>query len=425
MVLNEPARRIFDAFQGGGTFASAVERLPEMPPESVQGIAEQLAQLGLIVPATAEAPRQTPPPQNSTLTAWIHVTNACNLTCDYCYVSKSPERLGLERGRQAVEAVFRSALANGFGEVKLKYAGGEATLNFPLVLKLHDYARQLAERHGLRLSGVVLSNGVAISDQRIRALKESELRLSISLDGVGEVHDTHRRFADGSGSFALVERTLDRLQALDFTPSISITVSGRNLAGLPQVVAYVLERGLPFTLNFYRENDCAAPYDDLAMDEARLVAAMRSAFAVIEANLPNRSLLGSLVDRARLDFPHARPCDVGQAYLVFDQRGNIARCHMELKQAVARFSDPDPLNVLRMASSGTQNLPVDEKEGCRDCTWRYWCAGGCPALTYRVTGRYDVKSPNCAIYQALFPEVIRLEGLRLLKYELTLERHSD
>ncbi len=45
-----------------------------------------------------------------------------------------------------------------------------------------------------------------------------------------------------------------------------------------------------------------------------------------------------------------------------------------------------------------------------------WCAGGCPALTYRVTGRFDVRSPNCRIYQALFPEVLRLEGLRLLQY---------
>jgi len=37
--------------------------------------------------------------------------------------------------------------------------------------------------------------------------------------------------------------------------------------------------------------------------------------------------------------------------------------------------------------------------------------------TYRATGRYDVKSPHCNIYQALFPEVLRLEGLRLLKYQ--------
>jgi uncharacterized protein len=60
---------------------------------------------------------------------------------------------------------------------------------------------------------------------------------------------------------------------------------------------------------------------------------------------------------------------------------------------------------------------VIEKEGCKTCEWKNWCAGGCPLATHRATGRYDVKSPNCNIYKALFPEALRLEGLRLLKYQ--------
>jgi uncharacterized protein len=36
--------------------------------------------------------------------------------------------------------------------------------------------------------------------------------------------------------------------------------------------------------------------------------------------------------------------------------------------------------------------------------------------TFRATGRYDVQSPNCGIYTALYPAAVRLEGLRLLKY---------
>jgi uncharacterized protein len=34
-------------------------------------------------------------------------------------------------------------------------------------------------------------------------------------------------------------------------------------------------------------------------------------------------------------------------------------------------------------------------------------------MAYRAAGRYNAKSPNCRIYQALYPEIIRLEGLRL------------
>jgi len=38
-------------------------------------------------------------------------------------------------------------------------------------------------------------------------------------------------------------------------------------------------------------------------------------------------------------------------------------------------------------------------------------------MTYRATGRYDVQSPNCRIYTTLYPDLLRLEALRLLKYE--------
>jgi uncharacterized protein len=283
-------------------------------------------------------------------------------------------------------------------------------------LLLHQYAQRLANKLDLALDGVLLSNGVALSNRRIAELKENDIRLMISLDGVGEHHDSQRLFINGKGSFDQVERTLDRLAAHNFTPSISITVSNRNLEGLPQVVDYVLKRNLPFTLNFYRENECSASFTDLAYSDEKIIEAMKKAFAVIEANLPPYSLLGTLVDRARLDTLHDRPCGVGGSYMVINHNGGVSKCHMEIERPVTDIMVSDPLNHIRQDQIGLQNPSVEEKEGCRDCTWRYWCAGGCPALTYRVTGRFDVKSPNCRIYKALFPEVLRLEGLRLLKY---------
>lgn len=52
--------------------------------------------------------------------------------------------------------------------------------------------------------------------------------------------------------------------------------------------------------------------------------------------------------------------------------------------------------------------------------WKHWCTGGCPLATFKATGRYDIQSPNCNIYKALYPEALRLEGLRLIKYSCSL-----
>lgn len=413
VVLAAPALAVLDAFAQARSLAegAAAARVGLGP-----AIAQRLADLQLLDPVgRVLVPRQARP---RSLTAWLHVTNACNLRCVYCYLHKTPDPMALEQGRRAVEAVFRSAVAHQFRRVTLKYAGGEATLNLALVFALHEQARALAEQHGLGLDGIILSNGVALTEGKISRLCDAGLRLMISLDGVGASHDVQRPFANGRGSFTYVERTLDRLAAHGVRPAISITVTNRNLAGLPEVVAYVLARDLPFTLNFYRENECSGTIRDLAYGDAQIIAAMRAAFGVIEADLPPRSLLGALVDRARLDRPHTRACGAGSSYLVIDQNGKIAKCQMEIEQPITDVLAADPLQVLLDDPTGVQNPSVEEKEGCRECSWRYWCAGGCPALTFRVTGRFDVKSPNCRIYKALFPEVVRLEALRLLKYHM-------
>lgn len=414
IVLNETAFSLLKSFFGHSqTLLEGLLVIGE--PTNGMEIATRLVELGLLQPIEW---RNTGFQNlgSQVLTSWLHITNECNLRCSYCYLHKTPDRLEVERGRQAIDSIFRSAVANGFRYVKLKYAGGEVTLNFHTVHVLHDYAQELASKHGLELEGIVISNGVAITNQMIEDMRARNIHLVISLDGIGEYHDKQRYFINGHGSFGHVNRTLDRLAAGNFKPAISITISNRNLKGLPEVVDYVLKHDLPFTLNFYRENDCSSSFADLSYVEDQIIHAMEASFAVIENNLPRYSLLGILLDRARLNSPHDRPCGVGDNYLVIDHKGGIAKCQMEIEQTITDVSVPDPLKVIREDRRGVQHISVNEKEGCRECSWRYWCAGGCPALTFRATGRFDVKSPNCRIYQTLFPQVLRLEAKRLFKY---------
>ncbi len=351
------------------------------------------------------------------LLAWLHLTDRCNLRCSYCYLPHIREDMSSETGHASIDATFRSAVVNGFKRVKLKYAGGEPLLRFPLIVELHNYARSLAEEHGLDLEGVVLSNGTLLTAEMVGKLKSLDLRLMISLDGLGQYHDVHRPYAGGRGSFADVAEAVDLALANGLIPNISVTVSSRTADGLPEIVGWLLERELPFGLNFYRENELSTTDEGLRLDEQKIIAGMLAAFKVMEHNLPRRPFLAGIIDRANLSAAHTHTCGVGQNYLVFDQSGQVAKCQMHIRKPITDVHVADPLAVIRADEIRIQNLSVAEKEGCRACEWKHWCAGGCPLATYRATGRYDVKSPNCNIYKALFPEALRLEGLRLLKYQ--------
>lgn len=350
------------------------------------------------------------------LTVWLHVSNACNLRCPYCYISKSDEGMDEPTGRAAVEAVVRSAVTHGFHAVKLKYAGGEASLNHRLMTSLHDYARSLCARSGLRLYATLLSNGVRLTRSLVAKLKDEGIRVMISLDGVGSKHDAQRPFVSGKPSFHHVDRTISQLVGQDHAPHLSITITSRNADGIADVVRYALERDLTFSLNFFRDNDCATAFPDLRYEEKAMISGLLNAFAVIEEFLPRWSVLGSVLDRGQMLTPRQRSCGVGEDYIVIDQHGRVAKCHMEIERTLGDVLSDDPLRLVRADQSTALNLLVDEKEGCRDCTWRYWCSGGCTVATFRATGRYDIKSPNCNIYKAIYPQALQLEGLRLLKY---------
>lgn len=408
-VLNTPARQVWEEFQ----VPRSLQSLAQDCQNGSLLLVPKMVNAGLLEPVgtTVQLCQGTP----QTLTAWLHVTNECNLRCDYCYIRKSDEVMRQEVGYAAVDAVIRSATKGGFERVKLKFAGGETTLNLKLVFALHTYALNETTQAGLELDTVILSNGVAIGERDIAEFEARRMHIMISLDGLGRMHDAQRKFVNGKGSFAWVSRTLDRLVARGLKPFISITISDRNSDGLPDIVDYVLDRDLPFNMNFFRDNECATPFADLKLRDERIIQAMRRAFAVIEAKLPTHSLLSSLVDRSRFDRPHNKTCGVGDSYFTIDQHGRVAKCHMEIETPIANVYADDPLTLIRADKTGVQNLSVEEKEGCRECEWRYWCTGGCPLLTFRATGRYDVKSPYCHIYKAIYPELLRLEGLRLLK----------
>ena len=417
VVLDARAVALLEQFRSAITVQEIIHRQGEglFTTEKLLHLISLFARLGLICDPAEPVQHHTNTPSH-TLSAWLHVTNACNLRCSYCYIQKSSEHMADDIAQRAIDAIVRSATNNGYRHVHIKYAGGEASLRLQHVLDIHDYALEQVQKHGLTLKDTLLSNGVTLTQRTIERLQARNIGVALSLDGIGTYHDSQRTFSNGLGSFRYVDRTITRLLANGLVPSVNVTVSQRNLPGLIETLGYILERDLPFKLSYYRENEHSAHLADLRFKEDQMIAGMLGAFAYIENHLPRRRLLNSLIDKASMTTPHSHVCSMGTSYLVIDQHGGVAKCPVEIKRPVTTINAADPLRIVRNDRTAVQAVPVEEKEGCRDCQWRYWCSGGCPALTYRLTGRNDIKSPNCRIYQALFPAALRLEALRLLTY---------
>ncbi|MDX9832356.1 MAG: radical SAM protein [Anaerolineae bacterium] len=407
VVLNGSASRLLDAFAYPRPVPRASHGLPMPGRVEAVRLAGEMAGVGLISRAGETAAAAVAPPQ--TLTAWLHVTRRCNLHCTYCYAGRGEEEMDEATARATVEALCRSAARHGLRALKLKYAGGEPSLNLPAVLAAHGEALTRAERHGLALREVLLTNGVNLPVATLEALRGAGIGLSVSLDGVGPVHDGQR----GAGSFERALRSLDLALSLGMRPHVSVTVTAHNVHALREVVELVMDRGLPFNLNFYRPSGRSGS-SSLQPGEKDLIAGVRAALAAVEERLPRESLVAGLLDRCSLAAGHLHACGAGKSYVAIDPEGRLASCHMELDggRIVGRIGRDDPLSAIRMAAGAWRAMAVDERPGCGQCEWRYWCAGGCPLLSRLDAG----PSPYCRVYRAIIPELLRLEGLRLLKW---------
>ncbi|GAB4275146.1 MAG: hypothetical protein Kow0080_24220 [Candidatus Promineifilaceae bacterium] len=375
---------------------------------------KQLAAQGLIHPNLTPPTIQAGQPQ--ILTAWLHITNACNLDCPYCYVRKSSARMSLETGRQAVAAIFDTAKKNGFSQVKLKYAGGEATLHFKRIRQLHEYAQALSQMVGIGLKAVVLTNGVMLCKEDAHWLYKNHVKVAVSLDGVGAMHNQLRPLPTGApfDTFSRVAHTIDDvLLPLGIRPDITMTVTAVNARGTADLAKWALiDRNLPTSFNFYRQNTQSSSHTELALEEEAIIQGMLAAYKVIEQHLPERPFLDGLLDRVQTQ-AHTHTCGVGQSYIVISHTGQISQCQMHVNTPMTTTFNEDLL--LTVQQGPLKNLSVHEKDACSTCQFRYRCSGGCPLEAYRQTGQWHARNPNCHIYKTLYPEALRLEGLRLMK----------
>ena len=418
-VITARARDILIFFKTGRTRQDCYERFAGHSKAELDNVIREFLKAQLLF--TTPRPKFGPPAMTA-IAAWLHITNRCNLKCKYCYLEHTDEDMSEATAVRVVDSLFRSVRKRGIRQVLIKFAGGEAILNYPTVFKAIRQADKKAREVGrssrreVRVRYQLLTNGVNFPAQVIDELRTHQVHLLISLDGLERSNDAQRVFPDGKGTFRRIMDTLDRLRSSGIAYSFSTVVSALNVAGLPELLDFYLKNDLPFVIDFYRENPCSRTDPSLNLDEGEFLSQMRKALRVVERYLPRQPLLGSLLDLTKLDFPHPRACGVGQDYLVFDERGKIARCQMALRHVVSTCDSQDPLSDVRKDRTGIQNQSVDEKKSCRRCLWRYYCAGGCPFLAKERPGSYGGRSRFCRIFQELVPEIIRLEGLRLLKW---------
>ncbi len=158
------------------------------------------------------------------------VTQACNLTCSYCFVkagARDPYELTTRESLNLMEDFA------AIGIEWLGFSGGEPLLR-PDIFDIAAAARS----HGIITA--LASNGVLIDRGKARKISRLFSEVQISLDGFRQENDHFR----GSGSFDQIIKGLEHLRNAGVEFTISCTVSSVNIGKLEEFLRFLVDLGV-------------------------------------------------------------------------------------------------------------------------------------------------------------------------------------
>jgi uncharacterized protein len=356
-------------------------------------------------------PKKTVIKKPTNISAWVHMTNQCNLRCTYCYIPHTPKKMTLIIGKKAINQLFITAERHALKTITLSYSGGESILKFDIIKNLVHYSHILSRKHHIEVFNTILTNGTLLDDSIARIMKKEKVRVLISLDGLHQNNAT-RRFPNGKESFTVVERAIHILQHYKIPFRVTVVLSKNNIEHLPELFEYLLQKNIHFNINFIKENPC---YDtSVSLKNEKVIQGLLKGFTAIKQNFNQNHIFDIIkVDRINLTELNHISCGIGTYRIIIDTDGSISNCQYMLEEKIGSIEDPDIFTLIKEQKL-VEKLSVNKKKECSNCLWRYKCSGGCPYLIYEKYGTYAKRSPYCSVYKKIIPELIKLEAERII-----------
>jgi sulfatase maturation enzyme AslB (radical SAM superfamily) len=171
----------------------------------------------------------------------VVLTAGCNLRCGYCYQNdKKARSMDWETLRASADLLLGSRQP----EVRMLFIGGEPLLEFPLIRQAVAYIEAARPPHQT-VRYQVVTNGTLLREEQVLFLIEHDFEVQLSFDGVPAAQDLR-----GRGTFAVLDRLLDRLRADEphffaTKVSVALTLLPATIPFLADSVEYFLAKGVP------------------------------------------------------------------------------------------------------------------------------------------------------------------------------------
>lgn len=346
----------------------------------------------------------------------LHVAHDCNIRCKYCFASQgdfSGQRLmmPLEVGKRAIDFLIDNSGSRR--NLEIDFFGGEPLMNFDVVKKIIQYARDQEERTNKRFRFTITTNATLLTEETMRYINKHMDNIVLSIDGMKSTNDLMRPTINGKGTYEII------------LPKIKRMVEKRGCRS-----HYVRGTFTKYNLDFAKD---VLHLSDLGFKEISVepvVADANKDYAITKEDLAtifdeyeklaieylNRrntekefNFFHFIVDLKQGPCVHKRlsGCGAGNEYVAITPEGDIYPCHQFVGNELFVMGNVIDGIVQAEIREDFKNAHVLNKEKCSDCWAKFYCSGGCHAnaynfnrdinIPYEVGCKMEKKRLECAL----------------------------
>ena len=292
----------------------------------------------------------------------INVSNACNLSCKYCYAGGgnygfNNSLLNLKVAEEIVD--FIKKYMNHINTIF--FFGGEPLLNIEAIEYI---CKEFPEK---KFS--LITNGTILNDDIIKVIKSHQIKIAISIDGPKEIHDLNRITNDNKPTFDIVTANIKKLKKNNingvslqstFTSYINKTMSKDDLIEF-------FDNNFDFryltigddindkNLEYYENKDIIVKY---IKEKNKVIA-----------GITNNALLSIKTHHRR-----ENKCGASNNMILIYPSGDIYPCQMFIGDSEHKLENIHNFNIEKFNFNRRKfNQTFLENEKCDECLAKYIC----------------------------------------------------
>ncbi len=348
----------------------------------------------------------------------IIITGKCNLACTYCYEHiKTNDHLTENMIPKIIDFINRyqqEEIVIDKQHININLNGGEALLYFNTIKKLVRSLKSIG------ITNFQLSTNLTLAeDDILEYLFNNNFSLHISIDGIERMHNKHRVYINGTGSFQTVYTNIKKIR--ERYPSWR---NSYNITFTPETVRYLF-KGFKLLTNLGIRNIHTTYCADYKWDEKALLQ-FRGELEKIRKEYIKYFIKGEKLyfklfsDSIRYTIHNRKPsCGVCQDEITIMPNGDIIPCGAFVGQKhpnnyiIGTIKDYVDMNRIKELFF-TRGMNVSE---CKGCELEKRCHVDCYAVNYRVNNDfYDIPDSCCHLNQ-----ICLLEAEKIIQYLYHIE----